>query len=242
MQMLLQFVMFLVRRLHLSVEELVFAYACVERVLNRHTTVMRTYSVRPMLLGACVIACKVTRDHAIKVCQCFNQVSCVLDELQLEALVRIEHQMLELLGWCLPMGLVLQRYADALLGVASEARGIAFNVPQMLDAWEAPRARALSYDTMAGVVLEMLREQRTKMMIDHRFVTDELDMKHMCKVAQMTAEIECLRRRLEAAEAQVTKLEMEARQDRHPISESGKRNTLLEGRLEKAETHNSSTK
>ena len=95
---------------------------------------------------------------------------------------------------------------------------------------------------MAGVVLEMLREQRTKLMINHRFVTDELDMKHMCKVAQMTAEIECLRRLLEAAEAQVTK-EMEARQeDRHLISELGKRNTLLEGRLEKAETHNSSTK
>ena len=75
MQMLLQFVMFLVRRRDLSVEELVFAYACVERVLDRHMTVMRTYSVRPMLLGACVIACKVTRDHAIKVCQCFEQVS-----------------------------------------------------------------------------------------------------------------------------------------------------------------------
>jgi len=229
--------MFLVQRLGLNVEELVFAYACVERVLNRHRTLMRTYSVRPMLLGACVIACKVTRDHAFKVCQCFNKVSDVLDELKLEALVRIEHQMLELLGWRLPMGLVLQRYADGLFGVASEAIGIAFNVPRVLHAWEAPRARTLSYDEMAGIVLQMLREQRAKMMINHRFVIDELDMEHMCKVAQMTAEIECLRRLLEAAEAQVVKKEMEARQDRHLISELVKRNTLLEGRLKKAETH-----
>ena len=38
------------------------AYACVERVLVLHPTTMRVNSVRPMLLGACVIASKTSRD------------------------------------------------------------------------------------------------------------------------------------------------------------------------------------
>ena len=68
MQMLLQFVMFLVRRLGLSVEELVFAYACVERApINiMHGTVDAVADVLGPLARdggrVCVIACKVTRD------------------------------------------------------------------------------------------------------------------------------------------------------------------------------------
>ena len=62
-----QFVMVLVERLHLRVEELVLAYACVERALLTYPTLMRTYSVRSMLLGGCVIACKVSRDSDVKV-------------------------------------------------------------------------------------------------------------------------------------------------------------------------------
>ena len=62
-----QFVMVLVQRLYLRVEELVLAYACVERALLAHPTLMRTYSVRSMLLGGCVIACKVSRDSDVKV-------------------------------------------------------------------------------------------------------------------------------------------------------------------------------
>ena len=62
-----QFVMVLVQRLYLRVEELVLAYACVERALLAYPTLMRTYSVRSMLLGGCVIACKVSRDSDVKV-------------------------------------------------------------------------------------------------------------------------------------------------------------------------------
>ena len=62
-----QFVMVLVQRLNLRVEELVLAYACVERALLTYPTLMRTYSVRSMLLGGCVIACKVSRDSDVKV-------------------------------------------------------------------------------------------------------------------------------------------------------------------------------
>ena len=51
-----QYVLLLVERLRMTVAELVMAYACVERVLVLHPTTMRVNSIRPMLLGACVIA------------------------------------------------------------------------------------------------------------------------------------------------------------------------------------------
>ena len=57
-----QYVMLLVARLRMTVGELVMAYACVERVLVLHPTTMRVNSIRPMLLGACVIASKTSRD------------------------------------------------------------------------------------------------------------------------------------------------------------------------------------
>ena len=58
-----QYVLLLVERLRLTVGELVMAYACVKRVLVLHPTTMRVNSIRPMLLGACVIASKTSRDR-----------------------------------------------------------------------------------------------------------------------------------------------------------------------------------
>ena len=58
-----QYVLLLVERLRLTVGELVMAYACVKRVLVLHPTTMQVNSIRPMLLGACVIASKASRDH-----------------------------------------------------------------------------------------------------------------------------------------------------------------------------------
>ena len=58
-----QYVLLLVARLRMTVGELVMAYACVERVLVLHPTTMRVNSVRPMLLGACIIASKTSRDR-----------------------------------------------------------------------------------------------------------------------------------------------------------------------------------
>ena len=58
-----QYVLLLVARLRMTVGELVMAYACVERVLVLHPTTMRVNSIRPMLLGACVIASKTSRDR-----------------------------------------------------------------------------------------------------------------------------------------------------------------------------------
>lgn len=57
-----QFVSLLIERLQMTVGELVTAYACVEHVLIMHQTTMRVNSVRPMLLGACVIVSKTSCD------------------------------------------------------------------------------------------------------------------------------------------------------------------------------------
>ena len=46
----------------MTVGELVMAYACVEHVLVLHPTTMRVNSIRSILLGACVIASKTSRD------------------------------------------------------------------------------------------------------------------------------------------------------------------------------------
>ena len=64
-----QFVSLLVQRLRMHVGELVMAYALVESVLRNFPTTMRVNSVRPLLLGACFIACKTARDEDLELCQ-----------------------------------------------------------------------------------------------------------------------------------------------------------------------------
>ena len=64
-----QYILLLVERLRMTVGELVMAYACVERVLVLHPTMMRVNSIRPMLLGACVIASKTSRDGELSLLQ-----------------------------------------------------------------------------------------------------------------------------------------------------------------------------
>ena len=64
-----QYVLLLVARLRMTVGELVMAYACVEHVLVLHPTTMRVNSVRPMLLGACIIASKTSRDGDLSLSQ-----------------------------------------------------------------------------------------------------------------------------------------------------------------------------
>ena len=52
--------------------------------------------------------------------------------------MHIEHQMLEVLHWRLPMGRVHQTYADAIFDAAGAALGVPQPVPQVLHEWEAP--------------------------------------------------------------------------------------------------------
>ena len=71
--------------------------------------------------------------------QCFNRLSDVLNSLELELLVHIEHQMLEVLHWRLPMGRVYQTYADAIFDAAGAALGVPRPVLQVLHEWEEPK-------------------------------------------------------------------------------------------------------
>ena len=64
-----QYVSFIVDRLCMTVGELVMAFACIERVLTIHPTTVRVNSLRPMLLGASIIACKTSRDYDLKLWQ-----------------------------------------------------------------------------------------------------------------------------------------------------------------------------
>ena len=126
------FVMALAFRLRLSTAELVMAYAFVERALVANPSLMRIYSVRPMFLGGCVLATKLTRDYDFRMHKIYERIDDVLNTMDIRLLVRvplrrsprtspplasahvpsallracaqvnIEHQMLECLHWRFP--------------------------------------------------------------------------------------------------------------------------------------------
>ena len=164
-----QYVSLLVERFRMTVGELVMAYACVERVLLSHPTTMRASSIRPMLLGASIISCKTCRDDTLSLRQVppspspcsrsrfpfrlnpalhpsqrarprqFCDVLHVVLDVDVALLACIEHQMLELLYWRLPMGLGLhQTYADALFDAASDKLGRRVAAPQVILDFEEP--------------------------------------------------------------------------------------------------------
>lgn len=142
-----QFVSLLVQRLRMHVGELVMAYALVESVLRNFPTTMRVNSVRPLLLGACFIACKTARDEDLELCQCYESLCDVLD-VDLALLSRIEHQMLELLHWRVPMGPIYQTYANAIFDSASRHLGRTVAAPNVLHALvlEEGTAHAVTVD------------------------------------------------------------------------------------------------
>ena len=82
------FVMALAFRLRLSTAELVMAYAFVERALVENPSLMRTYSVRPMFLGGCVLATKLTRDYDFRIREIYERIDDVLNTMHIRLLVR----------------------------------------------------------------------------------------------------------------------------------------------------------
>ena len=112
--------------LKMGCAELVLAYVCLERALMMNTTIMRCYTVRPMLLAACLVATKVTRDDVVTLMDCHKRLSPVLTNVtpihlrRLESTVRaaalalaslvmpstemLSPQMLKLLDWRIPTG------------------------------------------------------------------------------------------------------------------------------------------
>ena len=67
--------------------------------------------------------------------QCHESLCGVLD-IDLVLLARIEHQMLELLHWCIPTGLAYQTYAEAIFDAASQELGRRIVAPQVLPPFE----------------------------------------------------------------------------------------------------------
>ena len=61
-------------------------------------SLLRCYSVRPIFLGCCVLAVKVSRDGAHSLRDLLNRAQDVFNLLEVTLLSRIEHQILEVLS------------------------------------------------------------------------------------------------------------------------------------------------
>ena len=61
-------------------------------------SLLRCYSVRPILLGCCVLAVKVSREGDTSICCLLSRVQDVFNLLDATLLSRIEHQLLEVLS------------------------------------------------------------------------------------------------------------------------------------------------
>ena len=124
-----QFVMVLVARFHMSVAEIVMAYALVrphavatttrnpppaarsphlntslktnnqvEQALFLNPSLIRCHSVRPIFLGCCVLAFKMTREQETSLTYLHSLLANVFNSLEVGLLVKIEHQILEVLN------------------------------------------------------------------------------------------------------------------------------------------------
>ena len=70
----------------------------VEQIILRHASLLRCSSVRPIFLGCCALAVKMTCELHTSLSHLHSRVKDVFNLLELELLARIEHQLLEVLG------------------------------------------------------------------------------------------------------------------------------------------------
>ena len=70
----------------------------VEQILSRNASLLRCYSVRPIFLGCCVLAVKVSREGDTSLCCQLSRVQDVFNLLDATLLSRIEHQLLKVLS------------------------------------------------------------------------------------------------------------------------------------------------
>ena len=69
-----------------------------DQTLRRNPSLIRCYSVRPIFLGSCVLAVKVSRDADPRLSSLHSCVQDVFNLLDVTLLSRIEHQLLEVLS------------------------------------------------------------------------------------------------------------------------------------------------
>ena len=105
------FVLFVVSRLDLDLEELVLAYALVEQLINDHPVYVQTNSLRPIFLTACVVAQKVANDLAPSVASCHDCVRDVFTATSVRRMKLMEGELLFLLHFELPTGAIHQKCA-----------------------------------------------------------------------------------------------------------------------------------
>ena len=63
----------------------------------RNPSLIRCYSVRPIFLGCCVLAVKMTREHTLSLIFLHSLLEDVFNLLDVEQLILIEIQLLEVL-------------------------------------------------------------------------------------------------------------------------------------------------
>ena len=70
----------------------------VDRMFWLNPSLLRCYSVRPIFLGCCVLALKVSREGDCSISCLLSRVQDVFNLLDVRLLSRIEHQILEVLS------------------------------------------------------------------------------------------------------------------------------------------------
>ena len=118
-----EFVQVLVSRLGMQTAEVVFAYVLVETLVRRAPQAIKTFSVRPVFLTACMVAIKVARDDIVTTRHVFANIEDVFTGLTLRGLIQKEFELMRLLDFRLPNGSIYQRYADAIFAAANMLAG-----------------------------------------------------------------------------------------------------------------------
>ena len=117
--------------LRLSSEVLVMAVVVFEKVIRVDPSIVRVYTMRPMLIGACLIALK-HADDFVDTRRCWRRLRQVFDTLEFDHLLAIEEKLLKIIDYRLPMGIIYQTYAEALCLVANDAKGVNRAAPTVL--------------------------------------------------------------------------------------------------------------
>lgn len=105
------FVLFLISRLDLVLEELVLAYALVEQLIHGRIVYVQASNLRPIFLTACVVAQKVANDLAHSIASCHDCVCDIFTATSVRLMSLMETELLFLLHFKLPTGAIHQQCA-----------------------------------------------------------------------------------------------------------------------------------
>lgn len=92
----------IVEGLYLDAHEVAVAIVLLESLVVRRGHVVRPFSVRPVLLAACIVTLKLTRDVDTKTTQCVECMAECFTALTPRLGALIERQLLEYLDWLIP--------------------------------------------------------------------------------------------------------------------------------------------